>query len=177
MYEETKRPGMEHIRMAMVKNGCRHRNVDRGIETSTSLASIHKTQRPTDYRPFDGPCLETASNSNKPIGKQVKPQNRPWNVYSPRATGITFYDVLTELAEHIVTAITNLTMEKRDSTTADPPTWLRAKKLMPDMCNICIEPVRQHMVALTHRLMATPGPNEGITFCSAIYEQQAQCGT
>lgn len=88
---------------------CRLRNVDRGTETATSLASFYKTQRPIGYRPFDEPLRETASRWNQPIGKQEVALARPWKVYSPRAIGITFYGVLSEFVEHTSTPVMHST--------------------------------------------------------------------
>lgn len=84
------------------------------------------------------------------------------------------YEVLTDIVEHSITVLANMSRDTWDSATTDSPTWMRASTVIDDMTEVGTVPVRQHIDASTHWLMATPGPNAGATFCSKDGETQVR---
>lgn len=95
-------------------------------------------------------------------------------MFSPRYLGITWLEVLTELVEHNLIALTHINRDVWDTATTGQPTCMRAKHALNDMADVGIDPVLQIMDGLVHLPMATPGPTEGAYVGSVIGPSQVR---
>lgn len=163
LHEVTAAPGSEHMRMETPKQWCGRICVDRGVAFS-KLATIYRTQRPDKYRLFAEPAHMTASIMYQPAPHQVAAPTPPWQVYSPRATGMTLYEVFAEVVDQRFTAMHNTTREHWAHEIVGAPFWLRSQQLSVDLVSIGIGPVEQPKESVVYSLMATPGPKEGAPF-------------
>lgn len=128
MLHDTRAVNERHAR---VNPWCLDRNSDRGVARSGNPRALYRTQHPYHYRGVAEYVKETATGWNTPIaGRNAAPPHRLWNEFFPRALGCTCFQVLTEVVEHKMLALSNMHRASWDIASTGQPTWTRAKILL-----------------------------------------------